>query len=336
MDKQFIINELFKSFTRGKNIILFGASRRGKIVADIIEKYRLGKVEFFIDDFKYNDTNTYKSEKLKYIDKEKYIIIICTDMEGAYKKIKNQLINLNYEENRHFFSSRVLKSQLISDSNNPYEDYDIISTYAPWLADFEFMKYFSMIKENTLVDIYRCYELWRLVEESNKLEKGILLEVGVWRGGTGALIAKKSQLLGIDEKVYLCDTFTGVVKASSKDNFYIGGEHADTSLNCAYELMERLELNNIEFLKGIFPDETGFNIDDQIRFCHIDVDVFKSGKEIIDFVWPKLVKGGIVVFDDYGFDACQGITVLVNSLKSDKDKIIIENLNGHAILVKIS
>lgn len=198
------------------------------------------------------------------------------------------------------------------------------------------MKTYNIIKENTLVDIYRCYELWNLVRESNKLEEGILLEIGVWRGGTGVLIAKKAQLLGIKEKIYLCDTFTGVVKASDKDNFYQGGEHSDTSLQCASKLIEKLDLKKVKFLEGVFHDETGYRVNEKIRFCHIDVDVFESAKEIVDFIWPKLVKGGIVVFDDYGFDTCQGITKLENNLKVKKDKLIIENLNGHAIIIKMN
>ena len=52
-----------------------------------------------------------------------------------------------------------------------------------------------------------------------------MLEVGVGRGGTGALLAKRAQ----GKTTYLCDTFTGVVKASSIDPTYRDGEHADTS-----------------------------------------------------------------------------------------------------------
>jgi hypothetical protein len=66
-----------------------------------------------------------------------------------------------------------------------------------------------VIQRNTLVDIYRCYELWTLVEQTSKLAGGIM-EVGVWRGGTGALIARKALIAGVEDPVYLCDTFQGV------------------------------------------------------------------------------------------------------------------------------
>src|SRR3989338_3907028 len=100
--------------------------------------------------------------------------------------------------------------------------------YAPWVTDVDFLRVHEKIKTNTLVDIYKCYELWKLVEETEKVE-GCLVEVGVWRGGSGAVIASKVAALGSHAAVYLCDTFTGVVKAGSKDSAYEGGEHADTS-----------------------------------------------------------------------------------------------------------
>jgi O-methyltransferase len=45
-------------------------------------------------------------------------------------------------------------------------------------------------------------------------------------------------------------------------------------------------------------------------------------------------RGSILVFDDYGFSTCKGITRLVNELRSSGDWIYIYNLNKHAILIK--
>ena len=35
-----------------------------------------------------------------------------------------------------------------------------ISTYAPWQADRGFQRVYEQVKRNTLVDVWRCYELW--------------------------------------------------------------------------------------------------------------------------------------------------------------------------------
>jgi O-methyltransferase len=174
-----------------------------------------------------------------------------------------------------------------------------------------------------------------LVEESKK-SQGAFLEVGTWRGGSGAIIASHAQQLGLTEKVYLCDTFKGVVKTGEKDSSYYGGEHADTSYSTVSALMKKLNLKNVEILEGVFPDETGVHIEDEVfRFCHIDVDVYLSAKEIIEWVWPRLSNGGIVVFDDYGFKTCDGITRFVNEESKSLDRRFVYNLNGHSIWIKV-
>lgn len=217
-----------------------------------------------------------------------------------------------------------------------YESIKPFATYAPWLSDRLFNETHKTIENYTLVDKYRCYELWQLVAEITKLH-GALIEIGTWKGGSGALITKKARLMGIKDNVYLCDTFTGIAKAGIYDSYFNGGELADTSKEIVEEIIHKLKLDNVKILAGIFPDETNkMVIDNKFRFCHIDVDVYQSAKDIVDWLWPKLVIGGIIVFDDYGFKECYGVTHFVNEERNKKDRMIIHNLNGHAIIVKLS
>lgn len=205
------------------------------------------------------------------------------------------------------------------------------ATYAPWLSDSEFQSIYQKIESSTLVDIYRCYELWLLANQAKHID-GDILEVGVWRGGTGALIAHavRHSL----KQVYLADTFQGVVKASESDPVYKGGEHSDTSLHLARSLTEENELKNVHFLQGIFPEDTGKLISGNLALIHCDVDVYLSAKDIFNWAKDRLSKGGIIVFDDYGFSTCEGVTTLVNEVRNNSDFIFIHNLNGHGILIK--
>ena len=45
--------------------------------------------------------------------------------------------------------------------------------------------------------------------------------------------------------------------------------------------------------------------------------------------------GGMIVFDDYGFSGCEGVTKLVDEERNKNDRIVIHNLNGHGIIIKI-
>ncbi len=207
-------------------------------------------------------------------------------------------------------------------------------TYAPWYTDEEFQRVHKAVKRNTLVDIWRCYELWSAVGELADVP-GALLEVGVWRGGTGAILASRAAALGIDEPVFLCDTWSGVVKTGAVDTYYAGGEHADTSLEVVEKLMERLNLKNVHLLKGVFPDDTGEKVASlDFRLCHIDVDVYRSAKDVFEWVWPRLSSGGVVIFDDYGCAACPGVTKFVDAQRGTAGRLVLHNLNGHGIVIK--
>jgi O-methyltransferase len=215
-----------------------------------------------------------------------------------------------------------------------YESIMPYATYAPWLIDNDFVVVYEKIKNNTLVDKYRCFELWQLVKESSKLG-GAIIEIGVWRGGTGCLIAKQAEICSVKTTVYLCDTFTGVVKAGKNDSEYKGGEHADTSMGMVKTLINKMHLKNVKILKGVFPDETQeFVKDEKFSFCHVDVDVYQSAKDTVEWIWKRMPIGGIIVFDDYGFSGCNGITKFVDEERYKKDRIIIHNLNGHGIIIK--
>ena len=213
------------------------------------------------------------------------------------------------------------------------------ANYAPWLGDEAFLKIYNQIKNNTLVDIYRCYELWRLVQKVQILDpRAAILEVGVWRGGTAGIMSQQLSNLNSTAIIYLADTFTGVAKAGANDNFYTGGEHSDTSQYIVEDLLKnKSEYRHYKILKGIFPEDTANKIDatEQFGLCHIDVDVYESAKDILEWVWDKLIPGGLVVFDDYGFHSCPGVTKLVDEYFSYPDRQIIHNLNGHAIMIKL-
>jgi O-methyltransferase len=209
------------------------------------------------------------------------------------------------------------------------------ATYAPWLQDQEFLATYGEIKPLTVVDFYRCYELWQLVRQLAHVD-GDILEVGVYRGGTGCLMARAAHYPDRAKHVYLCDTYEGIVKAGPQDSFFKGGELRNTSVELVKALVAQLALSNVTILKGIFPDDTATGIaDKRFALCHIDVDVYRSAEEVLDWVWPRLNVGGIVVFDDYGFATCDGVTKLVNERRG-RNATVIHNLNGHAIIVKVA
>lgn len=210
-----------------------------------------------------------------------------------------------------------------------------IATYSPWLTDAAFQSTYGAVKHNTLVDEWRCWELWTLLDELRDVP-GAVLEVGVWRGGSGALMAKRCAELDIEDPVFLCDTWSGVVKTTAVDPYYQDGKHDDTSLDMVEALLRDLGLERrVRLLEGTFPEDTGAAAEDHaFRLVHIDVDVYRSAADVFAWAWPRLSQHGAVVFDDYGFPATPGVAQFVDEQRGLPDRLIVHNLNGHALIFK--
>jgi O-methyltransferase len=204
------------------------------------------------------------------------------------------------------------------------------ASYSPWRDDKTFLSLFTEVKDCTLVDIYRCHELYALARQMRS-SQGAFVEVGVWRGGTGALMAGAAP----EKVVHLFDTFTGVTKANSAhDTLYAGGEHADTDPKTVEGLFHRLGLR-CKANVGVFPEDTLHNLPATVSLAHIDVDTYASTKDSFFAIWPVVQACGVMVFDDYGFFGCEGVAEAVNEIKANiSDAVFVHNLNGHAILIK--
>jgi len=183
-----------------------------------------------------------------------------------------------------------------------------------------------------MLDSVRLYTLWSLIKNI-KGKNGIIIEIGTWRGGSSMLIAHRLINLKMNNMFYAFDTFEGVVKASFIDNFYNNGEHNDTDLNYVNKVFDKLNLMLPKVLTGIFPDDTGNEVSDNVSFLHIDVDTYQSAKDIFNFCQNKFTDKAVIIFDDYGFFETNGITILCNELKNKKNMTFIHNLNGHGIFL---
>ena len=208
------------------------------------------------------------------------------------------------------------------------------ATYSPWRVDEPFLDVFEVVRESTLLDEMRLYELWRLSGQVANLQ-GDAIEVGCWRGGAGCLVARRLAATAPGVHMYECDTFAGVVKAGDEDPTYTGGEHDDASPELVEGLARRLGLDNVTVLTGVFPDETGAAVADRtFRFVHMDLDVYRGSVDAFAWLLPRLVVGSITVFDDYGFALTGGARRFVDELERHPDFVIVRNLNGHAVVIR--
>ena len=161
--------------------------------------------------------------------------------------------------------------------------------------------------------------------------KGEIIEVGVYKGGSAKVIAGHFK----DRIVHLFDTFTGFPNDIDFKNgdaeWYKEGDMKEANIELVKKNLSKFK--NIEFHKGRFPD-TADVIKGKIAFAHIDVDIYTGTKEALEFIYPKMVKGGSIVIHDY--PAHKGVENAVNNFLEDKEhKIEILGVEGRQGIIKI-
>jgi predicted O-methyltransferase YrrM len=67
----------------------------------------------------------------------------------------------------------------------------------------------------------------------------------------------------------------------------------------------------VELIKGWFADTIGAIDGRRLALCHIDADCYESVRLALERAWPRMTRGGYVIFDDYLAPMCAGATIAV-------------------------
>ena len=175
---------------------------------------------------------------------------------------------------------------------------------------------------------------------SNNIE-GDVVELGCFEGDTLFLMRYLLDSYKSDKKLYGYDSFIGLTKPCSKDNYDIK-KHTDFSMQCGdmvadyNRLLDNFNSRNLELPiieKGWFKEIN--NYPDTISFAHFDGDLYDSILDSFDKVYDKMCLGGIIVIDDYDWEVTPGVKKATEDYLLDKKengKVKIEW--GKGIMVK--
>lgn len=223
---------------------------------------------------------------------------------------------------------------ITSDNEDFYEDIRLeLKRYVPAAQIFDM---FDRVRDNRDTRI----ETLRLnAERINRCHiQGNVAEVGVWKGNFARYINKYF----CQRKLYLFDTFEGFEEQRlAKDIDQVWGQELDF-LEHKYENPEWENIlndfpypENCIIRKGYFP-YTAEGIEDIFAFVSLDVDVYAGTKSGLDFFWPRMVSGGMIMIHDYNSNGCPGVMEAVDefSKRNNIYPICISDHSGSVILLK--
>lgn len=173
-----------------------------------------------------------------------------------------------------------------------------------------------------------AYQIFMIVKRLDKIQ-GDIAEIGVYKGGTSKLICEAKG----EKSLYLFDTFDGIPKIDNidKGKFY-KGEFASNLENVKNYLKN---YEKVFFYKGIFPDENANAIKNKkFSFVHLDADTYDSTMKCIQFFYPRMNKGGIILSHDYT-NVSPGVKKAFDEFFNDKFEPIIEMSGSQCMIIKL-
>ncbi|WP_285626975.1 TylF/MycF/NovP-related O-methyltransferase [Kineosporia sp. NBRC 101677] len=147
---------------------------------------------------------------------------------------------------------------------------------------------------------------------------GAVVECGVWRGGSMHAVARTLTAGGDQSReLYLFDTFEGMpppeendVRTDGRTAQELLAEGTREQTIWAYASLEDVKAGfetvpypaeRVHFVPGKVEDTVPQEAPESIALLRLDTDWYSSTRHELEHLYPRLVSGGVLILDDYGW-----------------------------------
>lgn len=214
-----------------------------------------------------------------------------------------------------------------------FGDFPLSDDHKSWRDDLVFRADFRRLSPGNPYSEDRKWTLREYARLSNHLD-GDIAECGCFEGASAFFLAQASG----HGRIHLFDSFQGVSEPDSRDRI----ERADVpgwTKGDLGSVEQRLRVNlagfgDIETYPGWIPSRFDAVAGRAFRLVHIDVDLYQPTWDSLAFFHPRLVPGGYIVMDDYGFNTCPGARKAADDFAAANGLDILHLPTGQGVIVK--
>jgi O-methyltransferase len=185
----------------------------------------------------------------------------------------------------------------------------------------EFWNAYERSHVATMTSVERMYALHRATGYVVRAGvPGAIVECGVWRGGSSMMAALTLMSKGdTSRELWLYDTFEGMPEPTESDiaaptgasarRDWESAQRGDHNAWC-YASVDEVRANmgetrypqeRLHFIKGKVEDTIPGDIPEEIAILRLDTDWYESTRHELEYLFPRLVPGGVLILDDYGY-----------------------------------
>ena len=174
---------------------------------------------------------------------------------------------------------------------------------------------------------------------------GDIVECGVGKARDFLMLACLMKQKGENRVLWGFDSFEGFPEPTQEDKSSRNpkkGEWKKMEQEMVYKILagayidENFIHSSIKIVKGFFDESLPTSEVQNIAFLHLDVDLYESYKTCLQEFFPRVVKGGVILFDEYG-DTVKfpGAKKAIDEYFKNTPYIILkENICGKYYIVK--
>lgn len=148
---------------------------------------------------------------------------------------------------------------------------------------------------------------------------GAVVECGVWRGGSMHAVARTLDAFGDHSRdLHLFDTFEGMPPPGEKDRRHdgrsaealLGAAKSDKDWVKAIASLEDVKQGfenvpypseRVHYHQGMVEEMIPEGAPEKIAILRLDTDWYASTRHELKHLYPRLVSGGVLIIDDYGW-----------------------------------
>ncbi len=181
-------------------------------------------------------------------------------------------------------------------------------------------------ERNMLLADHEAYQIMMFAKRTQKIE-GAIAEVGVYRGGSAKLIAETVP----DKEIHLFDSFEGLPTPQDVDPAkFTEGQYGADLEDVRHYLRAYPQ---VHLYKGFFPSTSAPVVSKKFSFVHLDVDLYESTKQSLEFFYPRMTQGGVILSHDYM--TASGVKKAFDDFLVDKPEALFESSWSQCFFVKI-
>lgn len=214
-----------------------------------------------------------------------------------------------------------------------YPDYRFKWPQLDWWADPDFSSYLEKFDGQRSKNADRRWMIYQLMRLTSCVD-GDTAECGSYVGAGSFIILKMGQHLDAENGMrrhFIFDSFEGLSEPGESD-----GEHWSVGDLAASEQTLRANLGDFGYTvyPGWIPTQFSKVESKRFSFVHIDVDLEEPTRQSLEFFYPRMNQGGIILFDDYGFSTCPGATETIDDFLANKEEAVISLSGGGGFIIK--